>query len=539
MKNWFTESAVLKAVRAQRRGAAILAISVFGAAVVWVVTARNSYRSEGRLLVRLGRENVMLDPTANLGQGSITAVPTARDGEMYTVVETLRSTQLFERLVDAVGAEAVLADQSGLLASLRPPGADRASAVKRLERMIGVEPLRKSNLIAVACTAHDPELAQRIVAKYVELCMAHHRSLYRNPGAVEFFTEQSKLLGDKLRGTEDQIVEIKGRVGVTSIEEEQRLLLARASALEEDLQKTQQSIASGRVEIEAMRKQLAALPPKIVVEQSTGHPQLATDAMREQLYALETEEKGLQAELTEEHFRLRQVRDKLADMRKIFEQQQAQRTQTTEGPNRAFEQVKGSLLARESEVAALEERRRVTEPQLAEIRQRLDALNRAEVQLANLERDRELQQADYLKYARSLEQVRIDQALEAEHISNLGIAQPPSVDRTPVGPNRVLILAMAAIMAVTAGIGYALAAEGRLFDESLPPAPVVVAGAPRDGEAEESEHTEPSADDDLIDTQPEAESSNPRRSGYAAAAAPRYLPLTGTNDPLPPPAATF
>ncbi len=542
------DSIVLKALWTRRFGATVVAALIVGGGVAGALTSRSVYRAEGKLLVRLGRENVTLDPTTNLGQGQITAVPTVRDGEMYTVVETLRSTQLFDRLVEEIGAEPILADQSASWLPWRVAESPEAAA-RRVERMIGVEPLRKSNLIAVACTAHDPEFAARIVAKYVELCMAHHRSLYRNPGAVDFFDQQSKLIAVKLRATEDRIVEVKSRVGVTSIAEDQRLLQARAAALEEDVQKTEQSIAAGRAEITAIRKQMTALPATVVLEQSTGHPQSATDAMREKLYALEMEEKGLQAELTDEHFRLRQVREKLADTRRIFEQQQAHRTHTTEGPNRAYEQVRGALLARESEVAALEERRRVTEPQLVAVRRRLEDLNHAELQLAGLERERDLQQADYLKYARSLEQVRIDQALAEEHISNLSLAQPPRVDRAPVGPNRPLLLILAGIAAVTAAVGYALAAEGLLgsdagrsasASEAAPPEIIDVDGP---AEAAAEEPPPPSDHQDPTPSEPEPEVEEPappvRRAVGAPVGGPRYLPLSGMNDPLPPPAATF
>lgn len=536
-----TDTTLYQSLRARKKGVALVCGGLLGLALLWAFVARNSYRSEGRLLVRLGRENVMLDPTTNLGQGPISSVPTVRDDEIYTVVETLRSRQLFERLVDELGAATVMSDGGVIAGWLGLKSDDRDVAVARVERMIAVEPLRKSNLIAVACTAKDPELAQRIVVRYLDICMTHHRGLYRNAGAEEFFAEQVRLLSEKLRDTESKIVAIKGESGVTSVAEQQRLLLARSAALEEEFGTIELGIAAGNGEVALLRKQLAELPATVVLEQSSGHGHMASDAMREQLYVLEMQEKELQAQLTEEHFRLRQVREKLAETRQIYARQQADRKQTTEGPNRAYEQVRSALLSREAELAALEERRRAVEPQLAEVRRRLDAMNRSEVQLVQLERERTLQQDDYLKYSQSLEQVRIDRALDSERISNLGIAQPPTLNRTPVGPNRLLGLMLAGILAVFAAPGYVLVAdkwEQRGVLATQPPAPKPLTEAAEPAAVESTADVAPSATDEHEDRSENgriADSTN----GHAPVRVPRYVTFGSSGDPSPPPAATF
>src|SRR5262245_51395800 len=74
------------------------------------------YRSESKLLVRLGRETVTLDPTATTGQ--IVPVSVSRETEVSSVLETLRSRVMIEKLVDDVGPDAIL----------RPAGSTNAAA---------------------------------------------------------------------------------------------------------------------------------------------------------------------------------------------------------------------------------------------------------------------------------------------------------------------------------------------------------------------------------------------------------------------------
>jgi len=61
------------------------------------------YQSQSLLYVRLGRENVRLDPTTTLGQASSITIPNSRENEINSVVEILKSRAIAEKVVDALG----------------------------------------------------------------------------------------------------------------------------------------------------------------------------------------------------------------------------------------------------------------------------------------------------------------------------------------------------------------------------------------------------------------------------------------------------
>ena len=86
--------------------ACCVAVSGLVAVVNFMLPA--TYRSEARLLLRLGRENATLDPTTTLGQDGVVAVPSSRDNEINSVVEILQGRALLEKVVDALGPDAVL-----------------------------------------------------------------------------------------------------------------------------------------------------------------------------------------------------------------------------------------------------------------------------------------------------------------------------------------------------------------------------------------------------------------------------------------------
>lgn len=121
---------------------------------VTVLLLPRGYRSEAKLFVRLGRENVMLDPTTTLNQAPVVAVPQSRENEINSVIEILRSRPLLEQVVDRVGADTVLgtgdlpADFGRKPAT--PPAESsrqRDRAVRVLGRKIEVDAVKKSNII--------------------------------------------------------------------------------------------------------------------------------------------------------------------------------------------------------------------------------------------------------------------------------------------------------------------------------------------------------------------------------------------------------
>ena len=68
----------------------------------------------------------------------------------------------------------------------------------------------------------------------------------------------------------------------------------------------------------------------------------------------------------------------------------------------------------------------------------------------------DLARASYRKYSENLEQVRIDQELDAAKISSLNVMQPPSKSVTPVSPQPLPTLALGIFGSAMASVVVAL-----------------------------------------------------------------------------------
>lgn len=447
--------------RRHRRSLAVIWGSVVILGGLAALLTPSVYRCEGRLLVRLGRENAVLDPTATIGQGPVSVVSTSREGEINSIVEILKGRALLETVAERLTPQAVLSDRTSLTDGWLGGAvdADRGAAARKLERMMEAAAVRKSNLVAVTCDAHDPALARQAVGTLLDLFLDQHQGIYRNPGARGFFAQQTEQLGKQLAETEAELLRLKNESGVGSIAEQRRLLLNQISALEDDLVRTETQLRAGEAEVRAIQEKLASLPRITMTQQTTGLPNPAADSMRQQLYDLQLKERELSASLTDEHPLVKQVREQLAGARRILEQEQVQRVQTTQSRDRAHEQLEVTLVTQQTSLESLRARSAALGPAIEQARARLAALNTAETQVARLERQRDLQQANFLKHSQGLEQTQIDAALESERISNISVVQPPLVDSRPVKPNRPLILVMSLVLATLASCGAAVVLE--------------------------------------------------------------------------------
>ena len=209
---------LLEAILRQRAKAFTAFSVVMLAAILITLFAPRTYVSEAHLFVRLGRENVVLDPTATLGESKTVSVSQSREHELNTVATILKSRQLAEKVVSAVGYAAILEDRadeqvaaasvvnvSGLPESLSPSLeiTDRDKAIRHLSKNLRVEPVSQTNLVRILYKSHDAELSRNVVSRLIDTYLEEHARLHRSPGAHQFLADQTEKMQQDLQTAED------------------------------------------------------------------------------------------------------------------------------------------------------------------------------------------------------------------------------------------------------------------------------------------------------------------------------------------------
>jgi len=476
--------------RHKGKAIAFFVIVVVGVALLTFLMPEE-FRSEGKLFVRLGRENATLDPTVTLGPNPIVAVPLSRESEINSVVEILQSRALLEKVVDALGPQTVLnsskqeaapngaGQEAGswigqtfsagkhLLRQLSSTAGldERERAVIEISKHIKVEAAKKSNVIDITYQGPTPKLSQSVVAALIDTYLDEHVRLNRTHGSHKFLADQTQRLQKELTRRELELRDLKDKTGLASPDVQRKLLVARIGRIEDELLHTQTARAVAKAKVGELRRKLTSLPNTQVARETSGFSNEGTDRMREQFYALQVREKEAQAKYTDNHPKMRQIHEQIAASHVILEQEEETRRQITKEPGRLHHQAQSALLSELPLLASLDAQTARLQSQLTTVRGELVELNKNEMRFSAIQREVDLLEADYRKYAANLEQTRIDQQREIQQMSNISVAQAASFEPRPVRPRKLLNLLLGVCVGAFGGLALPLVLEQ--FDDSL------------------------------------------------------------------------
>jgi uncharacterized protein involved in exopolysaccharide biosynthesis len=466
-----------------KRKMAVVFFTTLGLAVVGLMLFPREYSSEARLLVRLGKESVGLDPTAALGQ--TVSVDGTREHEINSELEILRSRVLAEDVVERIGADEILDKGSGegedgagggswldlvfapldmaktwLTGEISPV----ERAVTQLERAISITSPHKSNVIVVACAARNPELAQRILNAYLDAYMLRHAKANRTSGSYDFFVDQSDLLREQLTLATEELRDAKNKGGLASIEGQRASIQSQADSIEAAMLENQRALSSSEAKIGAMKKTLGELPEKQLAEESDT-PNSAAEQMRAELYKVQIQESELSSRYTALHPQVIAMRRQLEETRRIYAQEQVRSSHSTKRLSPVHQSIQTELASALAMAAGQKAESDSLKRQFEAVQNKIRALNDNELRITELSRRVELLEASYRNYATYREQARIDEALESERISNVNMVQPPSFVAKPSSPRIRLTLLLAFCLATFASLLVPFVAE--YLDRSL------------------------------------------------------------------------
>ena len=462
---------MLSIVRRQGLKSLLAFIAVLGLTVAYFAIATRTFRSEAKIFVRMGRESVVLDPTAT--SAHMIAPADSRDSEVNAVQELLISRTLAEKIVDQFGADVIREkdlEKKGpslgeRMAWLEPYNLNplrvysaRDKAIVHFQKSLEAETVKRTSIVVVSYESGDAQLAHDILTFLVQAAREEHLSVHRTKGSQQFFVDQAELLRANVNRLEEQLRSLKDKTGLASLVTQREIQLQQIGSLQGDLVRARAEHDAASAEVVRRKQQFQNSPAMIVSEQVSGQPQTSRQALREKLYDLEMKEQELEVKLTAEAPLLAHIRKQAAEARRIAGEELAT-TQTTKGMNPARQAAELALQEREAQLASLAGRTGSLESKIAQGQEALKEINASEVSLGQLEREIDLARANYRKYAENLEQARIDQQLEQAKISSLNLLQAPSLSITPVSPKPSTTLALGFVAAVFSAIGVALLGE--------------------------------------------------------------------------------
>ena len=422
--------------------------------VIVLFSAR--YEAHFKVLIRRGR----VDPVASAQASSVMDFtrPDITQEELNSEVELLRDQDLLKQVV--------------IMAALVPsstPGLERASeserAVRKLERRLEVEALKKSNLIQVTYKDTDPERAARILSALSTAYMNKHTNLQRPSGEIQFFDRQTAESEKRLHQSEAQLVNFTRTRGVVSAAMERDIALQKLGEAEAANRQIDQERVETERTITSLGEQLKAFPSRSVTLKRWADNPLVLEKLKTHLLELQLKRTELLTRF-EPSYRLVQEMDREIEQAKSSIAAEALtpvRDETTDkDPN--YEWARMELEKAHVQLDGLGARRTDAQSQVSRLRAVAQQMQASSIDQQDLMRTAKADEDSYLLYLHKREEARIGDALDQQRILNVAIVEPPAA---PALPNHSVLsyFLLAFALSTAFGVGISFAAE--YFDSTI------------------------------------------------------------------------
>lgn len=458
-------------------------IGLIGAGAFFFLV-KPDYSSNAKLFVRY----VVMDGRAvrTRTDDTVTKSPDMR-GEtiIQSEQEILTSFDLAKKVAEVVGPEKIVGKDSKL--------SDVNTAAVIIRKGLTVFSQRFSSVISIGFHHSDPEVAQAVLRQTIEQYLKTHVEIHRSAGMVgDFLSQETDQLRSRLNQTEEELRKARAKAGVISIEESKRAYAVQIATIREKIftaraEQSQQSamLKEASAKMAAMRKPAAGddATPKApdATPEVTEIPPQSLDEYRNilaRLDALRRQEQELLLVFTAEMPRVKESQELRATTEKRKQELEEKYPSLARGlvprvtPANASP---GAPAAGEggptpldfgiAQVNSIEAKIKTLTEQMETLKKEAANLDQVEGTISDLQRRRELEEGNYRRYAASLEQSRISDALGDGKVSNISVIQTPSPPF--MEPSKtVKVVAGIAFGGLAIGLGWAFLIE-LLLDTSV------------------------------------------------------------------------
>ena len=452
-----------------------------------------TYQANGKILVKLGRENITTSSMSRSAEQRVMTSLQPRAEDINSEIEILKNHHTIQELANRLGEKFLYPESEKptsffklLKYQFKQVVSDVKDAIwevlytldlkKRLtpyEQMINdlakninAEQVTKTDVIEVTFTWGDPEIANHVLKELIDLFLFYHVQVHKTSGEdYSFLKQQVEITGGNLRKLEDKFQKFRKKERIVSLPNQGRLLLENHSRLEALLKQTVTKIAEMEKTVQEYKKKLA-LQPKEVQLNSKVNRNPILDKLKIKLLDLELQKRKLETKYLPSSQPIRSIEKEIVKVQNRLKQEKENVTgQVTTGLNDTYSTTERQLIHAEVQLVALSEKREIVTKQLDWYADELQKLNPYEMELNRLTRLIDIEGENHKFYRKRLEEARVTNLLDSRRVVNLRVIEPPRASSSPVKPKRLMVIGIGLLIGLVGGIGLAFLFE--FFDHSL------------------------------------------------------------------------
>src|SRR6266496_4657817 len=222
----------------QRRAFVCVSGLVFAAAILYAF-AGTKYQANMKVLVRRGRADAPVSAAQNAPL-DLTRVA-INEEDLNSEVELLRDDDVLRRVTQETG----LGGRDWLhFLRLQEGDAQRVErAARRLAKKLQVQPVKKTNLIAVSYAADNPQMAAKVLQSVANAYLEKHMEVHRPAGELRFFEQQTNESRRQLEDAEQKLLHFTTENRVVAAAQQRDLALQKLSEMDGSYRQTRIELA--------------------------------------------------------------------------------------------------------------------------------------------------------------------------------------------------------------------------------------------------------------------------------------------------------
>lgn len=341
----------------------------------------------------------------------------------------------------------------------------RERLVDRMIRTLYIKSIGRDNLYTIGYLDTDPARARRVVQSLLSIFVESGLSAKGNDTgrAQRFIEDQIKTYAQRLTEAENRVKQFKlkhmdfdGSAGTD--------YFATMSSLSEELRKAKLQLQEANQSRGALQKQLTE--ERANPTTSSGgddSPSIATPELDARIDALKKNLDDLLLRYTDQH-------PDVVNTKKMITQLEAQRKQERDQQKQALEknrqsgtagdsgdpvyqQLKIALADADAQIAGLRARVADYEQRYARLRAKAESVPEMEAEFSRLNRDYGIEKQNYQNLVSRRESAQMSGELEqTTGMATFRVIDPPRSSPNPVSPNRQLLIPLALLASLCAGL---------------------------------------------------------------------------------------
>lgn len=467
-------------------------LGIFLGGVLAILLLPSNYEAEMRILIDSARVNPVISTKPDVMQVEQTDQGLS-NVQLNTQMQVMLSRDILEKAV--VGCRlyepdpwwvspfaAVRVVQRRVMGAfgVAPTRAKRIyKATLKLRNKLNIAPLPDSNVIQVRYGSPFPERSKCVLSAVAQAYFDKHMQLQRTSQASGPFDKAAKYYQQRLLGSEARLIDFAKKEGAISPAAQKELAVKNLNDFDAMYEQAQASIAQTRQRLRNLRGQLSSASNRVVTELQTGDNAYLLQNLKSTLLSLENQRIDLLEKFSPGYRLVREVDKQIQQTRAAVADAEKNpiRNQTTD-VNPTTQWISLEIAKNEADLVGYEARAQALQNAVKSYQVKALQFDKQGWVHENLLQNIKANQENYLMYVHKAEEAHSTELLDQAQITNIALAEAPTLPLAPAGLSFLVKLALALFVAGIMSLVIGLLAEYTNHSIRTPEELAAVTGLP-------------------------------------------------------------